>query len=46
MPYRNGNAVGMTKGFEVAVEHENIVEEMSSEALGNAAFLTFEFCAC
>lgn len=45
MPYRNGGAVGMTKGFEAAVEHEKMVKEMSSEALGDAAILTFEFCA-
>jgi hypothetical protein len=44
-PYRNAGAAGATKGFEAAVEHEEIVKEMSSESLGNAAFLAFEFCA-
>jgi hypothetical protein len=44
-PHRNGGAVGATKGFDAAVEHEEIVKDMSSEALGNAAFLAFEFCA-
>lgn len=45
VPYRNGGGTGMTKGFEAAVEHERMVKEMSSEALGTAAFLTFESCA-
>ena len=41
----SGGAAGATKGFEAAVEHEAIVKEMSPKALGNAAFLAFEFYA-
>jgi len=44
-PHRNDSAVGATKGFEAATEHEEIVKEMSSEALDNAALLALEFCA-
>lgn len=43
-PYRNGGAAGEKKGFEAAVEHEGIVNKTSPEAVGNAAFLAFEFC--
>lgn len=44
VPSRNGGAVGITKGFEAAIEHETMTKEMSSEALGAAIFIAFESC--